>query len=117
MAEITYTTKDKQKHTVNYNLGSNLQEAIGLYGEDVVFKLYHAKAVIKIADSCRPQSEDGKSDSEVQAYVDALKLDAPAVRASKSPKDPVAAFLASFAKMTPEGQMEALQKIKQSRQG
>lgn len=114
MAEITFTTKDKAKHTVQYNLGSNLQEAINLWGEDVVFKLYHAKAVIKIADTCRPMSEDGKSDAEVQAFVDSMKLDAPVQRA-KAPKDPVAAFLASFAKMTPEAQIAALQQIKQSR--
>ena len=115
MTEITFTTKNKEKHTVNYNFGETLEEMRGILGDEAVYSLALQKGVIWAADWCRPKAEAGMPLAEIQASLDARKPGVAGPRVSKA--DPVSSFLAKFAKMTPEAQLAALRQIKETQRG
>lgn len=110
--DVTFTTKDKQKHTVSYLTGETLKENADLFGEEPVNSLFLQKLVIWVADFCRPKAEAGMPLPEIQAALDARKPGVTGPRVSKA--DPVSSFLAKFAKMTPEAQLTALRQIKET---
>jgi hypothetical protein len=111
-AQITATGN---KITVNKDLGNNLQEMIGLFGEDTVYNNAVDSMVITTQSMIRrlgSPAKDGsiKSAEEIQAAVDAQKYVGGGPRGTK--KDPMEAFLAKFETMSPEKQKEMLQNLK-----
>jgi len=115
MTEITFTTKNKEKHTVNYDFGENLDEMVAKLGAEATYSLALQKGVIWAADWCRPKAEAGMAMPEIQASLDARKPGVAGPRVSKA--DPVSSFLAKFAKMTPDAQLAALRQIKETQRG
>jgi len=59
---------------VDYDFGTNLEEAVSLYGEAAVFSLYQAKAEIIIQDICRRMLSAGKTDEEIKTFIAGYKL-------------------------------------------
>ena len=77
--------------TIPYNFGANLEEAIELFGEDVVFQKYRQSAIVDLQAAIRRHlqpGEDGKvkSDDEI---INALSEWKPGLttRTRKSAKD------------------------------
>lgn len=111
MTEVTVKTKDGKKHTLQYEMGETLDAARQLFGDEVVYGFYHGKMVIWAADFARPKLEAGMPLAKVQAALDARKPGVAGPRGSKA--DPVASFLAKFAKMSQEEQLAALRQVKE----
>lgn len=81
-----------------YDFGDNLQHAVSLWGENVVFTLFKAKAEIQVQDLARNALVAGKTPDEAAQLAASHKLGASTVVA----KDPVAQGVAALAKMTAE---------------
>jgi hypothetical protein len=100
----TYNKKDEggnilesQELTAEYDFGSNTQEAVELFGEEVVFSTFKAQAVVKLQSVMRSAAKAGK---DVQEVVNAWKPGVARVRG----KSPVEKALSAFGKMSPEEQ-------------
>lgn len=62
-------TKDGRTVTVKYDFGSGLPDAVGKFGEDVVFRLFQQQAKIRLQAIIREQIVAGKSDEEIAQHV------------------------------------------------
>jgi len=67
-ADGELTSKNK------YEFGGTLDEAIELYGEEVVFSYYKAQARVHVQGKIRAMLRAGKSEAEVQTALDKHKL-------------------------------------------
>ncbi|OQB10010.1 MAG: hypothetical protein BWY21_00574 [Parcubacteria group bacterium ADurb.Bin216] len=111
MVEVkaTYKKGDVDKEAVIlYDFGGNIQEAIEKFGEDVVFSNYLRAGKITIQAAVRRYLAAGVEGDALQEKVNGIKLGVAAERIV----DPGQVALNAFAKMTPEQQLEILQKLK-----
>lgn len=90
--------------------GDNLNDAIELYGEDLVYNLYIQKIVIKAQDFMRNWIKAGKSPEEVNQMMSDWT---PEATGPSLAKDPTAAYLARLSRMTPDEQRAALEELRQ----
>jgi len=60
--------------TVEYNIGEDLNEAINLFGDAVVYSAFKQSAVIDVQAVIRRMLEAGKSEEEIQNYLSSYKL-------------------------------------------
>lgn len=91
-----------------YDFGGNLQEAVEKFGEEVVFSNYLRSGKIAIQAAMRRYLATGVEGDALQEKVNAIKLGVAAERIV----DPGQQALNAFARMTPEQQLEILQKLK-----
>jgi len=99
--------EDKEA-TIYVDLGEDLEQAITKFGEAVVFSNFKASAKITAQAAMRRYLEAKKSAEEIVRLMAAWKPGVAIERVS----DPVAAFKAKFASMTPEEQIAALADLK-----
>lgn len=94
---------EKREGEIEWNPGANLSEAAEMYGEDTVFDLYRRAAVIKLQAAMRQRLEQGADQSMIEAEFGDWRPDV-----DRTPtRDPKAAILSNFNKLTPE-EREAL---------
>ena len=74
--------------TVEYDFGSNLPEAVELFGEDVVFKRFKAAAVVDLQGVIRRnlKGDNPKTEEEIQEAVSEWKPGVQKARKSKQEK-------------------------------
>lgn len=94
--------------TIFADFGESLEDAITKFGEAVVFSNFKASAKITAQAAMRRYLEAKKSAEEIVKLMAAWKPGVAIERVS----DPVAAFKAKFAGMTPEEQIAALADLK-----
>lgn len=94
--------------TIYVDLGDSLEDAITRFGEAVVLSNFKASAKITAQAAMRRYLEAKKSAEEIVKLMGAWKPGVAIERVS----DPVAAFKAKFASMTPEEQIAALADLK-----
>jgi len=88
---------------IKVTFGDNLDEAIDLVGEEVVYECYVAEGLIKARSVIKALHYAGKTDKEIQAEMDTWK---PGVSRRVS-ADPAAKMLAKAKTMT-EAELRAL---------
>lgn len=113
MAEVAITAKKKvndvdKEATIMVDLGTDLEDAITKFGEQVVLSNFQASAKITAQAAMRRYMEAGKDNDEIVKLMAGWKPGVAIQRVS----DPVAAFKAKFASMTPEEQIAALNDLK-----
>ena len=64
---------DSEPVSVDYDFGDNLDEAVSVYGEEVVFSRYKAAAVIDLQAYMRNQIRAEKSEAEIRTAVSEWK--------------------------------------------
>ena len=95
-----YTVHSPKTHrevTVQKDLGANLQEAISLFGEDRVFGLYKAQAVIRLQSAVRSVLDRGGSVEDAKQTGAEWRPDV-VRRKAATVKDPVVEALARAAR-------------------
>lgn len=95
---------------VEYDFGKDLQEAITKFGEETVFNLYKAKAVIVVQDIIRRLLVSGSSQEDVTAFFDDYELN---VSSGRQRKDPRLAAQEALKRLTPEQRAELLAQLSQ----
>ena len=113
MADVEIKAKKKvgdedKEATIYVDFGEDLEDAINKFGEAVVLSNFKASAKITAQAAMRRYLEAKKSAEEVVKLMAAWKPGVAIERVS----DPVAAFKAKFASMSPEEQIAALADLK-----
>ena len=54
---------------VDYNFGNNLEEAVELFGESVIFEKFRAQSVVNLQSFIRTQQNAEKSDADIKKSV------------------------------------------------
>jgi len=98
-------TKDA---VVYYDFGENLEQALDLFDEKVIFSNFRASAKITAQAAMRRYLEAGKS---VEEIAELMKNWKPGVALERK-SDPVAAFKAKFASMSEADKIKALAELK-----
>ncbi len=107
MGVDTYSAKTKVEQNgeqvvlegeVTYDFGDDLDDAVSRFGEDVVFGKFRQQAVIDLQSVIRSCLTRSMDEEATQAEIDAWK---PGVKRSVT-RDPKAALLAAYAKLSPE---------------
>jgi len=98
-------TKDA---VVYYDFGENLEQALDLFDEKVIFSNFRASAKITAQAAMRRYLEAGKSAEEIAELMKNWK---PGVALERK-SDPVAAFKAKFASMSEADKIKALAELK-----
>lgn len=107
--EITAQKKDGQRQvTVSYDFGDSLDAMVEKFGEDVVQSNAVANMKITAQSVIRRGIEREESDEEIQATLDNWK---PGVAIQRT-ADPTKSFERVFAKMSPEEQLEYIEKLR-----
>jgi len=99
---------EDREATIYVDFGEDLEDAITKFGEGVVFSNFKASAKITAQAAIRRYLEAGKTAEEIVKLMAAWKPGVAIERVS----DPVAAFKAKFAAMSPEEQIAALADLK-----
>jgi len=98
-------TKDA---VVYYDFGENLEQALDLFDEKVIFSNFRASAKITAQAAMRRYLDAGKSGEEIAELMKNWK---PGVALERK-SDPVAAFKAKFASMSEADKIKALAELK-----
>lgn len=87
------STGEKVTGSVEYDFGANLDEAVEVFGADIVYAQFKQNATIALQGIMRRAIQSGKSGDELQAAVAEWK---PGVRTrtGKSPADKIKTLLA-----------------------
>jgi hypothetical protein len=91
-----------------YDFGADLESAQIMFGDAVVFSQYLAASKVDVQALIRRHMEAGKTDEEIQTYLDTYKL---GVKAERVAADPLAAFLNKFPTMSAEEQADIISKL------
>lgn len=111
MTEITAQTTEGASVSFPYEFGADLQEAIALFGEDIVWNYALRGLTIASQGYARGMIKSGKNAEEI---VEAMKTWKPGMpRPSRSPEDKIRDLME---KMSPEDREALLQEIKASAQ-
>jgi len=103
--------QDRQKTRaieVDYPISDNLQENVQSHGEDVVNKLFVAKAKTEVQDRVRAMMKQGKTDKEIHDALKQFKLGQRQV-SKKTTKDKAREL---YNKMPEEERKEFLKELK-----
>ena len=98
--------KISKEATIEYSFGENVQDAISMFGEDVVFNGFKADAVVTLQAAIRRYLEKGQDPSILSNEWK------PGQKAPSIAADPKAAALAAFAKMTAEDKQALIEQIR-----
>ena len=86
---MQYSVKSKdapgRTASFSYEVGESLEDAITLFGEDVVFSTYQKAAAISAQNVARNQLAAGKTDAEIQGFMDSWTLGIASPRAAVDP--------------------------------
>jgi monomeric isocitrate dehydrogenase len=93
--------------TAEVNLGANLDEAKELFGDDVVFSIYLAEAIIKAQAVMRGLALKEKTAAEIAEYMTTWKPGQSRVSGEAG----LGSLLKKFEKMSPEKQKELIAKL------
>lgn len=97
---------DRGEVTAYYDLPTNLDAAVELFGHDAVYSRFKASLIIDIQAFMRGMMNKGKTDDEIRAAVSNWK---PGVKvAGKTPKEKIADL---FSKLSAEERAELLAKF------
>ena len=123
MSEVTFSVKatvgeDTREVTgLTYDFGDNLQEAIALHGEEVVYRNFFAQAKVGKQAAARAKAqvlnEDGSykfSDDEIREDVKNSTIEVRAPAKTKEEK-----YLSDFAKLDAETQIRLLKELKKAK--
>ena len=94
-----------QGAAVDYDFGSNLDEAIALCGSDTVHSNYVANAKVALQGLIRSKLKAGQNQDQIAASIATWK---PGMVMERVAIDPVTATLAAFPTWSPEKQREYL---------
>ena len=81
------------KVTVNYDIGTNLKEAVKLFGEDVVFSIFQSQAKVMVQNTVRTHLESGQLADTAQAHADTYKLGEKTARQAVDPMETIRKFI------------------------
>ena len=110
-----FTTKtgkgeDATSHDGVVELGTSAKDAIGLFGDEVVYGLYVQQAVVRAQAVVRSMIRGGSGGKEINKYLSTWRPDT-----KRTPTtDPAAAALRNFGKLSHEEQLEAIKNMKAS---
>jgi len=115
MVEVAITAKKKmgdedREATISVDFGDSLQEAVEMFGEDVVFSNFKASAKITAQAAMRRYIESGLNADQIAEKMDTWK---PGV-ALERVIDPIKALMGKWAKMSPEEKKELLTALKEA---
>jgi len=110
MQKVEFSKGDK-KGSVEYHFGDTLEEAVKIFGEDVVFSHFRQKAVIALQGVVRPALAAGKSPKELQEVANGWKLGV----ASRTGKSKVEKARDAFNSMTEEEKAAFISELKKNR--
>lgn len=102
------TTKGDREHIADYEFGDTLQDAVGMFGEEVVLSSYKRSQVITYQNAVRRMLEAGKTNEEIDKAMEAWK---PGVAMERT-SDPIAALMSKWSKLTDEQKAEIIAKLK-----
>lgn len=97
--------KVSKEATIDYNFGENLDEAVGMFGADVVYNGFKADAVVTLQSAIRRYLEKGQDPSVLSNTWK------PGVKAPSVAADPKMAAIAAFKSMSPEERAELIAQI------
>ena len=107
----TYNPKDDDGNaldpvqlSVEFNFGGSVEEAVKLFGAEVVYSGFAAHGVVQLQSRMRAAAKAG---DDVQAKINDWK---PGVAAPR--KDPVETMEARFEKMTADQQADLIEKLR-----
>jgi hypothetical protein len=108
-AELTAKNGNEAKaSTVKTQIGENIEELGGQFGNDVVYSHARRSIIIAMQTSIRGMLEQGKSDAEIQAQMAEWK---PGLkRPAKTPLDRVRD---EFTRMSPEDRKRILKELRE----
>ena len=114
ITEITAVDPKTQKSaTVTYDFGENTSDAVGKFGDEVVFSNFVGKSVITVQAIIRRMLRAGNSQDEISEVIKGWK---PGVAIERT-FDPLSATLKRFEDMTPEEQKKFLADLKAKLKG
>jgi hypothetical protein len=102
--------KVNREFKTEFDFGDNLDEAVSMFGAEVVFAGFVSDEVIALQGAIRDGLVKGKTEDEIKALVDGWK---PGVARPRI-IDPVAVIKNKFAKMSQEEQLAFIETLKQS---
>lgn len=100
--------KVNRSYEVEYDFAENLEDAVTAFGEDVVFSLYKAKAIIVLQDNIRRMMTQNKSDEEIAAFIEEWKPGVVQIRTGEKKKEKL---LKEFTKMSAEQQKAMIEEL------
>jgi hypothetical protein len=109
MATSVTATKNSRSLTVEYEFGAYLQEAVKLFGEDVVFQNAVQSMKISLQALIRRGFDQGLDDAEITARAQQWK---PGVSAGRSAADPIQAVLSKWRTLPEDKKAELLRQLK-----
>jgi hypothetical protein len=98
----------KVEIVTEYNFGADLNEAVSLFGESLVYEYFKANATVRLQAFVRTRIEAGKTADEIQEEANQWKP-GEVKRSSKDPKEEIAK---QFAKLSPEQQAAYLDSLR-----
>ncbi len=114
MAKLTITTKAPKVSrvlAVDYDFGATLEEAIGMFGAEVVYSNFKQNAVIGLQALVRryleAKDDKYKSDAEIVEKAEAWKPDIATIKTT----DKKALVMEAFAKMSDEDKKALLEQL------
>ena len=96
-----------QKASAQWNPGASLDEAVEMYGEEIVFSYFKSHGTRNLQNSIRSILASGKTAEEVAKELADWK---PGISRRVS-ADPVGKFIKAFGNMEPEAQASMLQRL------
>jgi len=99
---------ETKEAVIYYDFGENLEQALDLFDEKVIFSNFRASVKITAQAAIRRYLEAGKSAEEITELMKSWK---PGVALERK-SDPVAAFKAKFASMSEADKVKALAELK-----
>lgn len=103
---VSAKQKDGPETSVEYNFGDTLEEAVELFGADVVFSRFKGAAVVDLQAMIRRLQKAGKTDKEIQEHCAQWK---PSVGRASGPRKTKEERLAELlSQMSPEERKRAI---------
>jgi len=91
-----------------YNFGDTLDEAVDMFGADVVFSNFVANGKVAIQGIMRAKMKAGLTQEAIQTFLSGYKL---GMVVERTQVDPLEAVKAAFATWSPEKKMEYLKQL------
>ncbi len=111
----TYNAKDDEGNvvdsvnaTIQFNLGEDLEEAVKLFGEEVILSLFRQTAVIKAQSQLRACLKAEKDEEGIAAHFATWK---PGIAVARVPKDAKAEGRKAFERMNAEERVSYLEEL------
>lgn len=99
---------ERVEGSIQYEVGENLQEATGKFGEDLVFDLFKRALSVKAQAAIRREIENGSHPDDLQQILGSWD---PA-QTHTVRKDPKSSILKDFASLSEEEKMEVLESLR-----